>query len=54
MLTLIAGSLPWWQGVGSYLSLVYLAAGALAAWMLASRNPQKTEIHGPFQGKAAR
>ena len=57
VLTLVAGSLPWWRGQvtswanGTYVSAVYLAVGMLAAWTVAARNV-RTEIHGPFQSKA--
>lgn len=46
-LTFVAGSLPWWQGRGDIMALVYVAIGMFAAWMLAARNV-RTEIHGPF------
>jgi hypothetical protein len=53
-LTFIAGALPlWWkQGGVMTMSVVYLAVGMLAAWMLAARDV-RTEIHGPFQSKNA-
>ena len=54
VLTLTAGSLPWWLGllpVGG-MSVVYVAGGMLAAWILSARNA-RTEIHGPFQSKTA-
>jgi len=54
ILTFIAGSLPWWWGnlPFSRMSVVYIAAGMLAAWTLVARNA-RTEIHGPFQTKPA-
>lgn len=52
VLTLAVGSLPWWWGSGTFRSAIYLAAGMLAAWMVAARNV-RTEIHGPFQSKTA-
>jgi hypothetical protein len=50
VLTLVAGSLPWWRGLGTAMSVVYLAIGLFAAWMLTARNA-RTEIQGPFQSK---
>jgi hypothetical protein len=56
VLTLIAGSLPWWvsfQGsAGMFMSAVYLAIGVFVAWRIAGRNV-RTEIQGPFQSKTA-
>jgi len=52
VLTLVAGSLPLWLGSFSYFSLISLAAGTLIASTIAKRNVP-TEIHGPFQAKAA-
>ena len=46
-LTLVAGSLPWFAGRGTYMSAVYLAVGMFAAWMCTARNA-RTAIHGPF------
>jgi len=61
VLTVIAGSLPWWGRSLPFdpeprndivMPALYLAAGTLAAWTLAARNAQ-TEIQGPFQSKIA-
>ena len=56
VLTLIAGSLPWWmswQGsTGMFIAAVYLAIGVFVAWRIAGRNV-RTEIQGPFQSKTA-
>jgi len=49
-LTLVAGSLSWWKSAVTFMSVVYLAIGVLAAWTLAARNV-RTEIHGPFQSR---
>jgi len=49
LLTLAAGSQPWWRGMGNgtTMAAVYLAIGMVAAWMVAARNVP-TAIHGPF------
>jgi hypothetical protein len=47
VLTLVAGSLPWWRGNGDFMAAIYLAAGIFAAWIVAGRNV-RTEINGPF------
>ena len=54
-LTLAAGSLPWWLGMGTYTAAAFLVVAMLAAWMFTARNA-RTEIHGPFgvQGQATR
>jgi len=50
LLTLAAGSQPWWRGIGhgSITAAVYLAIGMLAAWVVTARNVP-TAIHGPFE-----
>jgi len=50
ILTLVAGSLPWWRGLLPFgeSSAVYLAIGMLAAWTVTARNVP-TAIHGPFE-----
>ena len=50
MLTLAAGSQPWWLGLGdgTTMAAVYLAIGLLAAWTVTARNVP-TAIHGPFE-----
>ena len=51
VLTLIAGSIPWWLSQGSLLSAVYLAIGVFAAWRITARYVPLV-IHGPYQTKA--
>jgi hypothetical protein len=50
LLTFIAGSQPWWRGLGngSTMAAIYLAIGMLAAWLVTARNVP-TAIHGPFE-----
>jgi hypothetical protein len=59
VLTLVAGSLPWWRALfpfgaqwntGTTMSAIYLAVAMFAAWAVAARNVP-TEIDGPFQSK---
>ena len=59
VLTLVAGSLPWWLGLlpvsepasAMFLPVFCLAAGVLTAWTVAARNV-RTEIQGPFHSGA--
>ena len=49
LLTLAAGSLPWWRGLfPGPGAAIYLAIGMVAAWTVTARNVP-TAIHGPFE-----
>lgn len=51
VLTMAAGTVPWWLGHGNSTAALALAVGLFAAWWIAARNV-RTEISGPHQAKA--
>jgi len=52
ILTLVAGSLPWWLNTGSLMSVLYLVIGVFVAWRITARYVPLV-IHGPYQSKSS-